>query len=80
MKKFLLMLVASGIIRAEEMSPICMNWKDSLMNQWQNMSTMHKLLFGGLLGLAIIWIVWRLIACGNGGCGCHCNDKCSCKL
>lgn len=80
MKKFLLMIATSCMLQADETESVCMNWKDSIMMQWQGMSHMHKLLVTGLVGLTLIWIVWRIIKCGKGGCGCHCGDNCTCKL
>jgi len=79
-KKFLLMIATTFMLQADETESVCMNWKDSIMMQWHNMSHMHKLLVTGLVGLTLIWIVWRIIQCGKGGCGCHCGDNCTCKL
>jgi len=56
------------------------NWKDSIMVHWQSLSSIEQLLLTGLIGLAVVWVVWRIFKCGKGGCGCHCGDRCTCKL
>lgn len=85
MKKAVVLLSALFVMvygehDAQESMPICMNWKDVVMMHWQSLSSIHKLLLIGLIGLAITWVVWRIIKCGRGGCGCHCGDNCTCKI
>lgn len=81
MKKLLFLLVGlTNFLQAEEIEAVCMSWHDSLIFQWNNLSHMHKLLVTALVGLTVLWIVWRIVKCGKGGCGCHCNENCTCKL
>lgn len=85
MKKAVILLSAFCVkVYAEqddqESLSACMNWKDTIMMHWQALSSVHKLLLAGLIGLAVIWVVWRIVKCGKGGCGCHCADTCTCKI
>lgn len=61
----------------ESMSEVT-TWKDSLMQYWDNLSHTHKMIAYGIAALVILMIVYRLIKCGIGGCGCECSGSCNC--
>ncbi len=60
----------------QEVSSHVKSWKDNMMGHWDGLSDMHKMIIGGVVVLAIVWVVSRMFNCGgcDGNCKCH-NKK-----
>lgn len=57
-----------------------MGWRDTIMAHWYNMSPMAQYAVLGVLALAVIYVIRRIMKCGGGcTCGCGKGSSCGCK-
>lgn len=78
MKKKLINLLAIALpIFAEdtcqEADSQVISWKDSVINYWDGLSDIHKMIIYGVVILAIIWVVYRTFMCSSCGGNCNCH-------
>jgi hypothetical protein len=78
MKKKLVTLLATALpVFAEdeyqEATSQVTSWKDSVMDYWNGLSDMHKMIIYGLVILAIVFVVYRTFKCGSCGGNCNCH-------
>lgn len=58
-----------------------LSYKMKIMMYWSSMSTMHKLIVGGLAVLLVFWILCKLMHHRKGSCSCGCGKSgCDCHL
>lgn len=77
MKKLLVLLVTATQIFADESGSIFSRLHQGIMDRWNGLSEMHKMILGALGIVAAIWILCRLMSCRGGKC-CGCVGNCSC--
>jgi hypothetical protein len=51
------------------------SWKEGMMDHWNSLSDMHKMIIYGVVILAIVWVVSRVFNCGGCGGNCTCHKK-----
>ncbi|MBI2344588.1 hypothetical protein HYV10_00760 [Candidatus Dependentiae bacterium] len=82
MKKILSVLVVMvGRVLAHDEcqeSLSAVSWKDSVVQYWNNLSYAHKMIAYGIFILALLMIIYRLVVCKAGSCGCGCGGRCQC--
>jgi hypothetical protein len=55
-----------------------LSYKMKIMIYWSSLSSLHKMVIIGLAGLAVLWIICKLMHCRTASCSCGCGSK-NCK-
>jgi flagellar biogenesis protein FliO len=79
MKKLLVIaFLAVTEIFAQDSGSVFSRWHQNIMDRWNGLSDMHKMILSALGIVAAIWILMRLMSCRSNKC-CGCMESCNCN-